>query len=387
MRAVRAISAVELRRFLRDRSNIFFVFIFPLLMVLVLGAQFGGGGGEGRVALSGGESDLRTALAAELTEDGVTVTYDDADAVRTAVARGRLDAGVLLSDAAVSSFEAGKDLELEVVAASQQTGLATVERVRTAAARMSLRSGQVAALVAAGVPEREAGPALDAAADRVAAPELSVVDLDEVSQELSGLGQFDLGAAGQLLLFVFLISLAGSTTLIQSRKLGVMDRVLAAPVSAGQALGGQALGRWTIAMFQGTYIMVMTALLFRVNWGSLWVSLIVVAVFSAVAAGAAMLVGSVIDSENAAAGIGVGLGLVLAALGGSMMPREFFPDTLLTVSLVTPHAWGYEAFAEIQRHDAGLVDVLPQLAVLAAMAAVLLVLGTLALRRSVARAR
>ena len=70
-----------------------------------------------------------------------------------------------------------------------------------------------------------------------------------------------------------------------------------------------------------------------------------------------------------------------------MMPRELFPETLRTVSLATPHAWGYEAFALIQRHDAGLVDVLPHLGVLSLMAAVLLLLGTLTLRRSAARAR
>ena len=34
MRTALAIAGVELRRFLRDRSNIFFVFIFPLLLVL-----------------------------------------------------------------------------------------------------------------------------------------------------------------------------------------------------------------------------------------------------------------------------------------------------------------------------------------------------------------
>src|SRR5660398_238413 len=44
-----------------------------------------------------------------------------------------------------------------------------------------------------------------------------------------------------------------------------------------------------------------------------------------------------------------------------------------TIAHITPHAWAYDAFAKIQRHDAGLVDILPQLGVLAAMAAVLLV--------------
>jgi ABC-2 type transport system permease protein len=56
------------------------------------------------------------------------------------------------------------------------------------------------------------------------------------------------------------------------------------------------------------------------------------------------------------------------------------------ISRVTPHAWAYEALADIQRHGAGLVDVLPQLGVLAAMALVLATLGGWSLRRSLSRA-
>ena len=73
MRAGLAIAGVELRRFLRDRSNIFFVFIFPLLLVLVIGSQFGGGGGNGRVAISGSDSPLRSAVTTALRDDGVAV--------------------------------------------------------------------------------------------------------------------------------------------------------------------------------------------------------------------------------------------------------------------------------------------------------------------------
>jgi ABC-2 type transport system permease protein len=49
-------------------------------------------------------------------------------------------------------------------------------------------------------------------------------------------------------------------------------------------------------------------------------------------------------------------------------------------------AWASEAFAEIQRHNGTLVDILPQLGVLLAFAVVLLVLGSWSLRRSLARA-
>ena len=386
MKAVRAIAAVELRRFLRDRSNIFFVFIFPLLLVFVLGLQFGGGGPDLRVAVAGADSALRSGLAEELREDEVSVDLVTADVARTRVARGRADVAVFVTGAAAAAHTAREPVELEVVPSSERGGPAAVERVRTAAARVSSEQRQLDALAAAGVPTDEARTALERTAGHATAPELSVVDVDEVAQEFAGLGQFDLGAAGQLLSFVFLISLAGSTTLIQSRRLGVVGRVLAAPVSATQALLGQALGRWTIAMFQGVYIMLATALLFAVDWGNVWLAGLVLVIFSGVAAGAAMVLGSVLDNENAAVGIGIGLGLVLAALGGSMMPLEIFPDTLRTVAHVTPHAWAYEAFASLQRHDGDLLDVLPQLAVLAAMAAALLALGSFLLRRSTARA-
>jgi ABC-2 type transport system permease protein len=132
--------------------------------------------------------------------------------------------------------------------------------------------------------------------------------------------------------------------------------------------------------------MVASSLLFGVTWGSLPLSLLVVVLFSLVAAGAAILLGSLMGNEGAAGGLGVGLGLVLAALGGSMLPLELFPDALRRVADLTPHAWAYDAFAEIQRRGGTLVDVLPQLGVLAAMGLGLAALGAWALRRSLARA-
>ncbi|MEO6143772.1 MAG: ABC transporter permease [Dermatophilaceae bacterium] len=386
MRAARVIAAVELRRFLRDRSNIFFVFIFPLLLVLVIGSQFGGDGGNGRVAISGHDSTLGAAITAALDGDGVTVTHAGAAAVRQQVARGRTDVGLFISEAAATAYDAGDGVALEVVPGTQQGTQATLQRIRTSIAGVTAERGQIAALVGAGVGESQARAALAVGAASTTPPRLIVVDVDRVTQEFAGLGQFDLGAAGEVLLFVFLASLAGSSTLIQTRRLGVMSRTLSAPVSAGQALIGQALGRFTIAVFQGAYIMVATAILFAVSWGNIWLSLLVLTTFSAVAAGAAMLIGSLLDNDGAASGIGVGLGLVLAALGGSMLPLELFPDTLRTIAHLTPHAWAYDAFAQIQRHDGTLVDILPQLGVLVAMAAVLLALGTWTLGRSMSRA-
>ncbi len=386
MRNALTVAGTELRLFLRDRSNLFFVFVFPLLLVLMIGLQFGEGASTGRVALSGTASDLRSGLVERLEGDDVVVsdgTWEDALAL---LARGRLDAAVRVDDAAASAYDAGEGLTLEVVRGSSGNAQVVEQQVRVAVEGLRADRGRLLALESAGVPADRAASAVAAAEDQVVAPRLEVTSVDRLSQEFEGMGQFEFGASGQLLLFTFLACLGGSATLIQARRLGVVSRMLAGPMTAGELVAGQMLGRWAIALFQGGYLMLATSLLFGVDWGNLPLALLVLLLFSLVAAGAAILLGTVLENEGAAAGAGVGFGLVLAALGGSMFPLELFPDTMRAISRITPHAWAYEALADIQRRGAGLVDVLPQLGVLAAMALVLATVGGWSLRRSLARA-
>ncbi len=386
MRPVLTITGAELRRFLRDRSNIFFVFIFPLLLVVVIGAQFGSSATTGRVSIAGEDGPLRQAVVKELEASNSTVAFGDWDDIVEEVSRGRTTVGLRFPDGSNAAFTAGKPVELEMLPSSQSASIAAQQIVRAAVDKVELDQAQVASLVRRGMTASAAQSAIATARTQVTAPSVQVEDVDELAQEFSGLGQFDLGASSMVLLFTFLSSLAGSATLIQARRQGVIARALAAPVSNTQVLLGQAGGRFTIALFQAVYIVVATSLLFGVDWGNLWLTALVLVAFSAVSAGAAMVLGSLIDNEGAASGIGVGLGLVMAGLGGGMVPLELFSDTLRTVSKVTPHAWAYEAFAEIQRHNGTLVDILPQLAALTAMAVVALVVGAWLLRRSLARA-
>ncbi|GAB2763159.1 linearmycin resistance permease LnrM [Terrabacter koreensis] len=386
MRPVLAIVTAELRRFLRDRSNLFFVFIFPLVLVLVIGAQFGSGATAGKVAVAGESGAMVAALTTQLESEGLVVTSGSREDVLEQVSRGRAAVAVLVPDGAGAAFAAGRPVTLEVVPGSASNALAVQQRVRGAVDVLQLDQAQLAALTGRGVAAPAARAAVDAARAQVTGPSTRVENVDALAREFQGVGQFDVGAASQLLLFTFLTSLAGSATLIQARRHGVIARTMAAPVSSAQVLLGQAGGRLVIALAQGIYIVVATSVLFGVDWGSLWLTGLVLLVFGAVSAGLAMVLGSLVDNEGAAGGLGVGLGLVLAGLGGGMVPLEVFSDTLRGVAHVTPHAWAYEAFAEIQRRDGTLVDVLPQLGVLTAMAVAALAVGAWALRRSLARA-
>jgi ABC-2 type transport system permease protein len=92
-----------------------------------------------------------------------------------------------------------------------------------------------------------------------------------------------------------------------------------------------------------------------------------------------MLVGAVAGNAEQASSVGVFAGLGLAAVGGSMVPPEVFPDVMQVISRFTPHRWALDGLREAVA-GAGPADVLPQLGVLAAFAAAFLGLATWRLR-------
>jgi ABC-2 type transport system permease protein len=199
------------------------------------------------------------------------------------------------------------------------------------------------------------------------------------------LGQFDLGASQQLLLFVFLTSLTGSVALVQTRQWGVTTRMVATPTSTRTIISGEALGRFLVAMVQGVFIMAGALLLFGVNWGDPLGAVAILILFCAVGAGAGMLVGSIVNNDQQAGSFGIFAALGVAAIGGCMVPLEFFPDTMQTVAHFTPHAWGLDGFAELVRRNGTIADILPELLVLALFAAGLLGLASSQLRRTLTR--
>ena len=73
-------------------------------------------------------------------------------------------------------------------------------------------------------------------------------------------------------------------------------------------LGGEALGRFAIALIQGAFVFLGTWLVFGVDWGSPVGAVLTIVVFAAVASAAAMLLGSLVSNDRQADGIADGAG-------------------------------------------------------------------------------
>jgi len=382
-----AIAGVNVRRLVRERSNIFFVFVFPMLLVLVLGVMFGGAFEPKVGVIATDVGPLGQDLVRTLeTTPGISVErLDDEGELRTSVERGQFQAGVVISAGYDGTVRAGETVQIRYLARSDQNGLQLGETVRAAVAEQGARLR--AALFAAS----EGGSSFDQELGAVDAI-VKVLPVVSVATTTAGeaifpanLGRFSIGASSQLMLFIFLTSMTGATALIETRRLGVSRRMLSTPTRARTVVAGEASGRFAIAMVQGVFIMAGTIVLFGVDWGDPAGAVALLLAFGLASAGAGMLMGSALRNEQQAGGIGILVGLGLAALGGCMVPMEFFSPAMQTVAHVTPHAWAIDGYAELIRRDGTFADAMPYVAILLGYAVVLLGLASWRLRLAITR--
>jgi len=378
------IAVGDLRRMFRARANIFFVFIFPMLLILVLGATFGGSGSARLGVVSSDSGPLGTALVRQLqrTPHLQVVPVTGAAALLTQVERGNVEAGIAIPPGYDGAVRAGHPVMVRYLARPDQSSQQLGETVRGAVARQAALLGAARFAVA----ERSA-PSFGAALARAeqVSPRVPAVSVTETTAGTalfpSSLGQFDEGAWSQLLLFLFLIALTGAAAIIETRRLGVARRMLATPTSPGTVIAGATLGRVLIACVQALVIILGSALFFGVRWGQPAGVAAVVILYACAGAGAGVLVGTLFRNESQAAGVTLLLGLGLGALGGCMVPLEIFPPTMRRIAHLTPQAWGNDAFNKLVGHGASITGILPQLGALALFAAVLLSLAAWRLRR------
>ena len=390
IRKIAAIGLANLRRLMRDRIGLFFVFVLPIVLIVVIGSVFGGGFTPRVGVLRYDSGPLETDLIDRLrADDDIEVQEIDArDELTDAVERGNVEGGIVIPPDYDALLREGGHADITFsLRPGSFTSFALLESVQ---ADVNEHAAQVRAATFA----TEEGVGEDFEANLVVARDIAGAQPEvDISSSFAGeteidpdAGRFDFGAAQELLLFMFLTSLSASSQLIQTRKLGVSRRMISTPTSVGTVLAGETIGRFLVVMVQGLFIVIASALLFGVDWGQPLAAGTIVVLFALVGTGAAMLFGAIFDNDEQANSIGVFAGLGLAALGGCMVPLEVFPATMERIAHVTPHAWAVEGLTDVVLDGATLGDVLPQVLVLVGFAVALLSIATWRLHKSLVTA-
>ena len=369
--AVAAVSRSELLRTLHDRTALFFALVLPVVLIGMSAVLFGGDSGVDLAVV-----DPSGLVVVELEENpAVTVIrYDDADELERDVRTGRAAAGLVVTETDDGGL-GGRFLNDPTRQGTDPARFASRDALRQVAAF----DATVDALQELrGLDLEEAQAAATQVKDL---PAITVESTQVGTEQTESQDARSYSSLGNLVLFMFINSMAIGGQLVAARQLGVIRRSLAAPVSAVDLAAGFVVARMVFALLQAGLILVVGAVFFDVDWGDPVAVVSFVFVFAVVCAAAGLILGTVAKSPEQAPAIGVPVSIAFAMLGGCMWPLFIVPDTVRRVGHLTPHAWAVDGLVEVVFDGGSVGSIGAELAVLAAFAVVLSLIAARSLRR------
>lgn len=190
-------------------------------------------------------------------------------------------------------------------------------------------------------------------------------------------------------MFFIVVPLSGS--LIRERQTGTFLRLMTMPVSPLALLAGKVCAYVLVCLAQFVLMLAAGALLLPLlgtsglDLGAGRATVAAIALAAALAAtGYGIMVGALAKSYEQASMFGAVSIVIAAALGGIMIPVYVMPRHMQEVSVLSPLAWGLNAFQDVFVRGGSLRTVAPEISSLLAFFAVTMTIAWLCLhgRRS-----
>ncbi len=212
--------------------------------------------------------------------------------------------------------------------------------------------------------------------ERAAIIQIEHVGAAEVSAETNPLAFIAPGMAVAFLMYT--VSLGGRSILAE-RDRGTLARLLASPTSGAQVMGGKVVGIFLTGAAQVSVLIVASALLFGLRWGNTPGVVLLIICVSLAATGWGLLLASVAKRPNQVANYGTAIMLTFGIIGGSFVTLP--PSGFVTqLGKITPNAWAISGFGALAQGGT-LADILPDLAALLVMAAILFAIAAFIFQR------
>ncbi len=376
MRAALIIAGRILRQRLRDRSAIIFAVLTPLGLAFAFSAVIPDftpnfhttvavvdedRGAAAQALIQGPLDGLVTAGIAD-----VKTLATEADA-RIVVSADEVGAAVIIPAGFTEAVHDGTLTRLRILGGGSPTSREVVRATVTSFAN-AVGAGQLTLQTVVAT-----GGTVDATSlERIRAALLSDSPI-AVTDATAERRQADLATfygAAMAIMFVFFATQYGALAILTERRVGTLNRLLAAPISQGSVVLGGSIAGLALGLLAMTVLVVATTLLANASWGPppLVGALIVAAVIAAV--GISTLVATLAKTVEQAGGLNAIVALCLSAIGGVFIPLSQAPEILARLSLITPHAWFLRAVDTLSVPTAGIADILPSLLVLVGMGVV-----------------
>ncbi|WP_022919303.1 ABC transporter permease [Ruania albidiflava] len=325
MRALLTMTAVDLRRRLRDKSVLIFSLAVPLALMTVLNLLLGGVS-EGDLepvdlaVSSDADDQLAGVVVDALASTGIVdVTVTDSDDPHADVGAGSADLGMVVPSGFTAALTSGEPAPVQFVM-GDGAGLSGQVLVTVAQGVVEQLRGASVAAVAAGAAGLEPDRASQLAQQVLdAQAQVQLTQGEASSEQLSTGGMLIAGQAGLFLMFTVGFGVLG---LIAEREEGTLVRLRSMPVRSSTIVAAKALTAFVLGVVATGVLLTVGSVLFDVDFGA--VPAVAVLVVAAVLA-ATSLTFVVVRLARTAEQANVVQSIIALVLG--MSGGAFFPIT------------------------------------------------------------
>lgn len=397
---------------LRDRGQIVMLFLVPMIFILAFSAVFAL---EGQleeqitivpvVNLDGG-GEMSALLLETLNQDrGIqTKDYDRAEA-EAALNNQTINMILTIPAGFTADVGAGNQTGLHLVYgpdASDSEVNAVLLVVEGVAADLSLETQLVDGLSQMGAMMGDAPPEVQVfTAERIRAQAQSQFERaktaplvaltakfpDQITQGKEDFSASSLSVAGFAVMFAFLAAQITASSIFDEKKEGTFRRLLAAPLGKQDLLIGKMLPNFVIAIVQMVVLVAASMVLLPLleqeapTLGNSPLGLILVTVLVALCSTSlGILLAAIARTESQVGGISTLVLWVAGLVGGAFIPAFVLGDFLNTIGKVVPHYWALQAYTDLMVRGQGVIDILPELGILAGFTTVFFVIGLVRFR-------
>ena len=401
--------------FFRDRGAMLWLFILPLIFVIIfsglarmsMGESSGEEEQDTRAPIPVVNLDTDGELAEEFIQQldqvqGFKAEIYAAEAAEQALQRLKINRYVIIPEDFTAKLSQGERVSLSLVVhpdASSSTTQTLVDILSGVGDSISLELQILDGIRQMG--EMQANNpdvqntfsserVLEQAESQFAAsrenPLVSVVERAPVTSEEKSM-ELDLSASfvpGICVLFVFLSSTAVARSLFDERKSGTLRRLMSAPLSHATLLAGKMMPVFLLTLVQIIVIFAAGAFLLplmgfgRLNIGEQPLAWAITSILIALCSTClGVLISTMARTEGQISGVSNALLWVAGFLGGAIFPAVFLQQIPLMNVLMklVPQSWAITAYYDVLTRGKGLADIWLNLVILAGFSIVFFAIG------------
>ncbi|MBW6518697.1 MAG: ABC transporter permease [ANME-2 cluster archaeon] len=366
------IAAKDLKIVLRDRNAILLMFLLPMIIISVAGLALGGEF-EQNIRISVLVVDLDNDVVSkgfiEFLEDIDILDVDmesNEFAARERVRNQEYGRLIIIPMDFTQSIMTGQSSELNImvnpVEDSQNTVLEKI--VEGYASGLSTNVVVVKTADAYGIPTYSEEKILEivSTAQQFTQPPPVEVITESTTTNLAEFSPFTQYVPGFAVMFLLFTTVQiGSASLIKERDAGTLRRLVTAPISRAEIIGGKITSTFIRGFVQLTVLMYFGHVVFDLNLGSSTLALLVlIAAITLASTGLGLLVAVLVRTEDQANSVSNLLVLTMSAVGGSWWPLFIEPQFMQDMAHFTITAWAMEGFYDLLYFDLGLAGIVKE---------------------------